>query len=79
MRPARLIVLGIALLAGGIAAWLASGTRAPEPPTPAPAPPPLAPVEVLVAKSDLGVGQVVRRLLAGGRREFELPQKVGPA
>jgi pilus assembly protein CpaB len=59
MRPERLIVLGIALLAGGIAAWLASGTRAPEPPKPAPAPPPLATVEVLVAKSDLGVGQVV--------------------
>ena len=59
MKPARLIVLGIALLAGGIAAWLASGTRAPEPPKPAPAPPPLATVEVLVAKSDLGVGQVV--------------------
>ena len=46
-------------LAGGIAAWLASGTRAPEPPKPAPAPPPLATVEVLVAKSDLGIGQVV--------------------
>jgi pilus assembly protein CpaB len=59
MKPARLIVLAIALLAGGIAAWLASGTRAPEPPKPEPAPPPLATVEVLVAKADLGVGQVV--------------------
>jgi pilus assembly protein CpaB len=59
MKPARLIVLAIALVAGGIAAWLASGSRAPEPPKPAPAPPPLATVEVLVAKSDLGVGQVV--------------------
>src|SRR6185312_8319346 len=59
MKPARLIVLAIALVAGGIAAWLASGSRAHEPPKPAPAPPPLATVEVLVAKSDLGVGQVV--------------------
>src|SRR5262249_53445880 len=39
--------------------WLASGTRAPEPPKPEPAPPPLATVEVLVAKADLSVGHVV--------------------
>jgi pilus assembly protein CpaB len=60
MKAARLIVLGVALAAGGVAAMLASGGRQPEPPkAPAPAPPPLATVDVLVAKSDLGVGQVV--------------------
>jgi pilus assembly protein CpaB len=58
MKAARLIVLGIALAAGGVAAMLARGGRQPEPP-PAPAPPPLATVDVLVAKADLGIGQVV--------------------
>jgi len=58
MKPARLIVLGVALAAGGVAAFLASGGRQPEAPK-APPPPPLATVDVLVAKSDLGTGQVV--------------------
>ena len=58
MKAARLIVLGVALAAGGVAAWLASGSRPPEPP-PQEAPPPLATVEVLVAKYDLTVGQVI--------------------
>ncbi len=58
MKPARLIVLGIALAAGGVAAFLASGNRQPEAPK-APPPPPLATVDVLIAKYDLGVGQVV--------------------
>jgi len=58
MKPARLIVLGIALAAGAVAAMLASGSRHPESPK-APPPPPLATVDVLVAKSDLGVGQVI--------------------
>jgi pilus assembly protein CpaB len=57
MKPARLIVLGIALAAGAVAAMLASGGRQPEAPK-AP-PPPLATVDVLVAKSDLGTGQIV--------------------
>lgn len=53
-RLSRFIVLGIALVAGGIAAMLASGTRTPEAPkVSAPPPPPLATVDVLVAKSDL--------------------------
>ena len=56
MKPARLIVLGVALAAGGIAAYLASGNREPEPKEAAP---PLATVEVLVAKADLGIGQVI--------------------
>jgi pilus assembly protein CpaB len=59
MKAARLIVLGVALAAGGVAAMLASGGhRQPEPPK-APAPPPLATVDVLIAKSDLDTGQVV--------------------
>jgi pilus assembly protein CpaB len=57
MKPARLIVLGIALAAGAVAAILASGNRGPDAPQ-AP-PPPLATVDVLVAKSDLDAGRVV--------------------
>jgi pilus assembly protein CpaB len=60
MKRSRIIVLVIALAAGGIAAMLASGTRTPEAPkAPEPPPPPLATVEVLVAKTDFGTGQVV--------------------
>jgi len=55
MKAARLVVLGFALAAGGAAALLASGGRQPQ----APAPSPVATVDVLVAKSDLGTGQVV--------------------
>jgi pilus assembly protein CpaB len=58
MKAARLIVLGVALAAGGVAAWLASGSRSPEPPK-VEAPPPLATVDVLVAKNDLATGQVI--------------------
>jgi pilus assembly protein CpaB len=58
MKPARLIVLGVALAAGAVAAILASGGREPEAPK-APPPPPLATVDVLVAKADLTTGQVV--------------------
>ncbi len=59
MKAARLIVLGVALAAGGVAAMLASGSRQPEAPKAPPPPPPLATVEVLVAKTDLGIGQIV--------------------
>ena len=58
MKTARLVVLGVALAAGGIAALLAGRT---EPPPAAP-PPPVAQidtVEVLVAKEDIGMGRVV--------------------
>jgi pilus assembly protein CpaB len=58
MKAARLIVLGVALAAGGVAAWLASGSRSPEPPK-VEAPPPMATVDVLVAKNDLATGQVI--------------------
>jgi len=59
MKAARLIVLGVALAAGGVAAWLASGSRPPEPPPQEAPPPPLATVDVLVAKYDLVTGQVI--------------------
>jgi pilus assembly protein CpaB len=58
MKPARLIVLGVAIVAGGIAAYLASGGRPPEQPK-APPPPPVATVEVLVAKNDISAAQVI--------------------
>jgi pilus assembly protein CpaB len=59
MKPARLIILGVALAAGAVAAMLAAGSRQPEAPKAPPPPPPLATVDVLVAKADLGIGQVV--------------------
>src|ERR1700678_1388459 len=60
MKAARIIVLGVALAAGGVAAMLASGNRQPaDVPKAEPPPPPLATTEVLVARADLNSGQVV--------------------
>ncbi|GAC1615996.1 MAG: Flp pilus assembly protein CpaB [Bradyrhizobium sp.] len=57
MKTARLVVLAIAISAGGVAAYLASGS---EPKAPAPEPVAQLPtVDVLVAKSDIGLGQPV--------------------
>jgi pilus assembly protein CpaB len=57
MKTARLVVLVIAISAGGVAAYLASGS---EPKAPAPEPVAQLPtVDVLVAKSDIGLGQSV--------------------
>jgi pilus assembly protein CpaB len=56
MNTARIVVLTIAVGAGGVAAYLASGSD------PKPAPEPVAQlqtVDVLVAKSDIGLGQPV--------------------
>ncbi len=59
MKAARLVVLGVAVAAGGIAAYLAAGGKAPPPPaTPAPVVQ-LETVEVLVAKADLDRGHVI--------------------
>src|SRR5262245_24097008 len=58
MNPARIIVLVIALVAGGIAAFLVGGS----PSEPPPAPPPvvqLETVDVLVAGTDIGLGQII--------------------
>jgi pilus assembly protein CpaB len=57
MKAARLVVLGVALAAGGVAAMLASGHH--DAPPPAAPPPPLATVDVLVAKGDLERGHVI--------------------
>ena len=56
MNTARIVVLTIAIGAGGIAAYLASGSDKPEPAPVAQ----LETVEILVAKSDLGLGQSVK-------------------
>ena len=58
MNTARIVVLIIALGAGGVAAYLASGSDN----KPAPVQPvaQLATVDVLVAKSDIGLGQTVK-------------------
>ena len=59
MNTARIVVLTVAIGAGGIAAYLASGSNSPAPPPTAPVAQ-LPTVDVLVAKSDIGLGQVVK-------------------
>jgi pilus assembly protein CpaB len=56
MKAARLVVLGIAVAAGGVAAYLASGS---EPPPAPPPPAPVATIDVLVATKDLGIGSSI--------------------
>src|SRR5882724_9511051 len=55
MNTARIVVLTIAVGAGGVAAYLASGSDS-KPPEPVAQ---LQTVDVLVAKSDIGLGQTV--------------------
>ena len=58
MKVARLAVLGIAVLAGGGAAWLAGRSDAPPPP-----PPPvvtISTVDVLIARKDINIGQAIQ-------------------
>jgi pilus assembly protein CpaB len=60
MKAARLVVLGVAIAAGGLAAILAGGGS--EPPPPAPVAEPSQKIDttdILVAKSDIGLGSVV--------------------
>src|ERR1700731_1761149 len=57
MNIARIVVLTIALSAGGVAAYLASGSDTKPPPAEPVAQ--LQTVDVLVAKSDIGLGQTV--------------------
>lgn len=59
MKAARLVVLGVAIAAGGVAAMLAGRSHQPEAPPPAPQMPALETVDVLVAKADLERGQVI--------------------
>ncbi len=58
MNNARIVVLAIAIGAGGIAAYLASGSS--EKPAPAQPVAQLQTVDILVAKSDIGLGQSVK-------------------
>src|SRR3984893_9396008 len=58
MNIARIVVLTIALCAGGVAAYLASGSDNGKPALAAPTAN-LQTVDVLVAKSDIGLGQTV--------------------
>ena len=58
MNRARIVVLTIALGAGGIAAYLASGSDS-RPPPPTEPVAQLQTVDVLVAKADIGLGQTV--------------------
>ena len=60
MKAARIVILGIALAAGGTAAYLVTSGDAPPPPAPVPAPvAQLETTEVLVASSDIGIGQAI--------------------
>ena len=59
MNTARIVVLTIALGAGGIAAYLASGSDN-QPAAPAEPVAQLATVDILVAKNDIGLGQAVK-------------------
>jgi pilus assembly protein CpaB len=59
MKAARLVVLGVAVAAGGIAAFLAASNKESAPPPPPPPQAQLETVDVLVAKSDLSRGQVI--------------------
>jgi pilus assembly protein CpaB len=55
MKAARLVVLGIAVAAGGLAAILAGGYQ-PAPAPPPPPPPPIPTIDILVAKNDIATG-----------------------
>ncbi|MCA6113789.1 Flp pilus assembly protein CpaB [Bradyrhizobium sp. WSM 1738] len=59
MNIARVVVLAIALSAGGVAAYLARGTDEKSHPATEPVAQ-LPTVEILVAKSDIGLGQAVK-------------------
>src|SRR5487761_1521208 len=61
MKAARLVVLGVAVAAGGIAAVLAGRNHRVEPTKQVAAPAPLPTVAVLVAKKDLSRGHLVER------------------
>lgn len=60
MKAARLVVLGVAIAAGGLAAMLAGGgSEPPAPPVVQQAAPQIDTVDILVAKNDIGLGTVV--------------------
>jgi pilus assembly protein CpaB len=58
MKPARVVVLGVALLAGGLA-FMLSGRGTPPPAPVQVAAPAMETVDVLVAKSEIGMGRAL--------------------
>jgi len=60
MNTARIVVLTIAVAAGGVAAYLASGSDPKPPPQMAEPVAQLQTVDVLVAKSDIALGQPIK-------------------
>jgi pilus assembly protein CpaB len=75
MKPARLAVLGIAVLAGGAAALMMSGGDPPPAPRIVEAPPTMKIVEVLVAGVDIPMGQTLK---AGDLRWLAWPADTAP-
>src|SRR5262245_24780547 len=59
MKPARILVLVVALSAGGVAAWLASGSDPVTVVAPAPPVVQIETVDVLVAGADIGLGAII--------------------
>src|SRR5829696_8892704 len=59
MKAARIIVLGVALAAGGAAAFLVSGGDEPKPEAPAPVVQQFPTVDVLIARANIGMGTAV--------------------
>ena len=59
MKLFRVLVLAVALVAGGIAAWLALNMGPSTAPTVVEVAPPLPTQEVLVAAADVGMGQKI--------------------
>ena len=76
MKAARLVILGIAPVAGGAAAFPVGG----EEPQQAQAPEPaiqLATVDVLIAKSDIGDGSPAQRSLLDANNHTPPPEQAG--
>jgi pilus assembly protein CpaB len=59
MKAARVLVLGVALAAGGAAAFLVGSDEEKKPEAPAPVVQQLPTVDVLIARSDIGMGVAV--------------------
>src|SRR3981081_2902798 len=76
MNTARIVVLAIAIGAGGIAAFLASGSD--KNPAPVAAAPLLPTADVLVAKDDNALGQTVTEQTASGSfiRKKDRPEAI---
>src|SRR5258708_6325924 len=74
MNTARIVVLTIAVGAGGIAAYLASGSDNKPPTAPVAQ---LQTVDVLVAKSDIGLGQSLTPREESGPRRFGRHRQFG--